>query len=252
MSARPLGLGLLGADLLFIGWVTSLAFPFRPEGPSLGLRIQPETPSPVRRVPAHEPGPARVLEVRDRRVLADTDSGRRAFGTGELLPDGRLVVGFEGETARLFDGAQIVVGSTDDQGWTAVEDFELPPPLSPELPPLSEALQAAALDTFDSIIVDPGSAQLAVDALLDAGEVIAPVLGRRLGGRTLCVAQFVLPDGRVVAPPDDGVLVLVLLEALTGRRYGDVSSLEDPIERAEIEATWAGMLGVQLGPQSSR
>ena len=248
MSPRLLGLSLLLGVLVFISWVLlsipGLSAPAAaPEGLApLALRVPPETPSAVERVPSHEPGPARVLEVEGDRLRVETASGERLYAAGELLPDGRVVVGFDGGRVRIFDGERILSGS--GEAWTPVEDFELPPAWGPEFPPLSEGLKRAVLDTFDSILLDPSSAQLAVDALLDAGEIIVPVLGRRIGRRRACCAQFVLPDGRVVAPRDEGALVLVLLEALTGRHFGDPSQVRDPIEREELVATWSAVLGL--------
>jgi len=252
MSARAFGLALLLGVSAFILWVLAAIPVSRAPGPApetpLALRVPPETPSPVKRIPSHEPGPARVLGVEGARLRVETGSGERLYAAGELLPDGRVVVGFEGGESRVFDGERILRGT--DEGWTEVEDFELPPAWGTELPPLSEGLKTAVLDTFDAILLDPSSAQLAVDALLDAGEVIVPVLGQRIGGRRACTAQFVLPDGRVVAPRDEGALVLVLLEALTGRRFGDPTKTRDPIEREELEATWSAVLG--LDPPESQ
>lgn len=263
----PLITTLTGVALVVVGAVRSASGPSpdraTPE-PALVVSLVPLQPAvlppPVRRVP---PGLDLESEERptlvgvawseaweDRRVVLAHRADERAYAIGDLVPGGDAVVSIARDAVVLSRG-DVVVRLDPDGAESVVEDFPLADPWTgaqfDPAAPVDPELEAAVYETLALFRAgDARTAQVAMDALVGAAELIVPYLIRRADSlEPLPAPRVELPDGRVVAPRWEGAVAQAALEAITGQRFGDVLH-PDATEAAVIDAArdWRSWLGI--------
>jgi len=263
-AAFPAILALLGLAPVAAGLVRAArpraALPAGSPAVGRGEELVPLAPSPlppaVRRIPPgldlDAPAAPELVAVRaaerweSRRALIRVRGEIRAFAVGDFVPGGALVVAIDDARALLSRDDHVVelgVGASA----VVAEDFPLAEARPHRTFAPDPALEAAVDDTLALLHVgEPRTTQVAVDALVEAGEIIVPYLVRRAGRMaTLPGVRFRLPDGRGLAPRYEGAAVQAILEAITGQRFGDV--FEPDASRAQIAsaaAAWASWSGV--------
>ena len=234
-----------------------------PAGPeSRGLGLAPFAPavlpSPARRVPpdvdldAEDP-PELVGVVwadawDDRRALLRWRDDVRAYAVSDFVPGGDVVVGIARDAVTLSRGDTVVRLSKDGVA-QVVEDFPLADRTwtgEAAAPPDPE-LEAAVYETLALLqLGEPATAQVAMNALVEAGELVVPYLVRRADDlQPLPPLQLSLPDGRVFSPRWEAVAAQAALEAITGQRFGDVLAPDVTVDRVlDAAAAWRSWLGL--------
>jgi hypothetical protein len=183
-------------------------------------------------------------EWENRRALFRRGEEVRAFAIGDLVgPD--VVVGIEREAARLSRG-QVIVRVTAAGAAEVVEAFAHADAARSWSVTEDPELRDAVFETL-ALLRDPEPrrAQVAVHALIQAGEAIVPYLALRAASLTpLPGWALALPDGRHVAPTREGVAVQAVLEVITGQRFGDVlDGTASDTEVLDAGAAWVAGLG---------
>jgi hypothetical protein len=184
----------------------------------------------------------------DRRALLRWGEDVRAYAVSDLIPGGDVVVGIARETVTLSRGDTVVELSRDGST-RVIEDFPLADRAltgGPAAPPDPE-LEAAVYETLELLqLGEPGTSQLAMNAIFEAGELVVPYLVRRADNlQPLPPVQLDLPDGRTFSPRWEAVAALAALEVITGQRFGDVMAPgATPEQVLEAAATWRSWLGL--------
>jgi hypothetical protein len=248
------GLAGLGSTLGFTGWVGASAVS-PPPGTPHRLRPPPGyvAPQPERHPPLGSDA-ARTIRLvgvdgdstwRDRRALISADGAEpRAYAPGEMLPDQSLLTAVRSDGIDVFTPDDVVLRWPLHGEPEVQEDFHVPESTTvSRRRETSAELRDAVLETLElARSGDSDIAQLAFDALLDAGEPVIDVLLLRVASEVrLAWVSVELPDGRVYTPPTEGGFVMLLLEAITGHRVpggdGDRSS------RQAAAVRWLAYLG---------
>ncbi|MGF1511199.1 MAG: hypothetical protein ACFB9M_17030 [Myxococcota bacterium] len=178
----------------------------------------------------------------------------RAFAIGDVLPDGSILTAIRPSHIEVYTPEDRIErwpvrdGSRGLAARTLVEAFESSSPLAQTGPagPLPDDLVRIVFETLALLRSgDVEASQMAFDALMDAGEPIVPVLLRRVDSlERLPGVPITLPDGRQWTPVWEGLVVQVVLQSITGHRFGDPLA-ERIDERRALEAArkWELFLG---------
>lgn len=264
-AAFPAAVTGLGFGLVVAGALASA----RPEpGPSTrapaprGRELAPFTPAvlpqPARRVPPDVEldadaspelvGIAWADAWDDRRALLAWRDEVRAYAVSDFVPGGDVVVGIAADAVTLSRGDTVVRLSKAGVA-EVVEDFPLAerPRIGRPAPPPDPELEAAVYETLALLqLGEPATSQVALDALVDAGEAVVPYLVQRADSlQRLPPMQLRLPDGRHFSPRWEAVAAQAALEAITGQRFGDVLAPDVTGDRVlDAAAAWRSWLGL--------
>jgi hypothetical protein len=187
----------------------------------------------------------------DRRALFRWQDDVRAYAVADSLPGGEVILAIAPDRVRISSG-ETVVELAKDGAAQVIEDFPLADqPLGPrfetQVAPPDPELEAAVYDTLALLqLGEPQTAQVAIDALVGAGEAIVPFLVRRADSlQRFPAVQVNLPDGRRLSPRWEGVAAQAALEAITGQRFGDVLAADVTAEEMlDAAGSWRSWLGL--------
>ncbi len=171
----------------------------------------------------------------------------RAYAIGDLVPGGAAVVAIHPAAVDLAH-VDHQVYRLSRQTYAVIEDFPLAVrPRARRLPPPAPGLREAVEETLAMARgPDAGSAQVAVDALVEAGEPVVRFLAEKAGSLVALPGWTVrLPGGQEAAPTLEGALAQAILEGITGQRFGDVLAPDvlpsEVVASAEDWASWLGL-----------
>lgn len=251
-GTRPVGAEVGGAGKPALGTP-----PFEP--PPLAPFTPSTIPEPARVVPRGlvlEPGAAPELvgvqwadAWEDRRALFRRNDDVRAYAVTDSLPGGEVLLSISPDGVTVSRDDSVVRLSSAGEV-EVVEDFPMADRrdgFESRAAPVDPELEAAVYETLALLqLGEPETAQLALDALVAAGEAVVPFLVQRADSlQSLPSVQVDLPDGRSFSPRWEGVAAQAALEAITGQRFGDVLAtdvtLEQILDAAESWRSWLGL-----------
>jgi hypothetical protein len=207
---------------------TVVAEPFAP-----GLRLARSHMSPV--------WEDRRAEIEDR-----TKGDVRGYAIGDLLPHGSLLVGISTTTADIMVGDTHLVRLYDDGRIEPMEDLSKAEiggitPVSGRAsdPDEEDKIRLALIDARSD---DPTTVQTAIDQLIAGGDpvidLLMPYVDSMIPVRS---AEYAFPSGSELQarPKVLGEIVMLVLERITGQKFGDATreDLADE-ERAQMARSW--------------
>jgi hypothetical protein len=184
---------------------------------------------------------------RRRAEIEDRTSGEsRTYAIGDLLPHGSLLVGISTTTADIMVGDAHLVRLHEDGRIEPIEDLSkaeiggiVPVKGAAADPVDSDKVRLALIDVRGD---DPTQVQAAIDELIAGGdpavEILMPQVDSLLPVRQ---AEYAFPSGSELQarPKVLGEIVMLVLERITGQKFGDVAKeeLKDE-ERRRIARAW--------------
>lgn len=180
-----------------------------------------------------------------RAELEDKTSGDvRAYAIGDLLPHGSLLVGITEKSADIMVADTHLVRLWVDGKLERLHDLTQPiaKPLKVARdldPDYEDQIRVALVDLRSD---DPSVVQAAIDALIDAGDPALELLVPQVDSLApVRAAEYSFPAGGALQarPRTAGVMVMLILEKITGQTFGDLTkeTLTDT-EARQIASAW--------------
>ncbi len=186
---------------------------------------------------------------RAHRALIYDQKGKdtRKYAIGDLLPHGNLLVGIKEQSIDILVGDAELVRLSIDAVPRSLTDFSegrgsLPKRKAAKLS--QEFIQVAHQAVADTLQSDPQSVQAAIDALIEAGDPAVEILVQYMDSRKeVWPHSYAFPTGSdgLRRPQNQGALILCILEAVTGKSFGDPTVAEDLPEVLALWEEWWGL-----------
>jgi hypothetical protein len=195
-------------------------------------------------------------QARRARIEDRASSVVRAYSIGDLLPRGSLLVGISTKSADIMVGDAHLVRLYDDGRIEALRDLSAIEPYTPTEvkipidPDYEDKLRLALIDAGGE---DPARVQKAIDQMIAAGDPGLDLLIPQVDSMVPLVdGEYEFPSGSEVKkrPRVLGELIMLVLERITGQRFGDATKegLTDEGRRAIAEA-WKRWWGAGSGEE---
>jgi hypothetical protein len=184
-------------------------------------------------------------QLRRARIEDRTSHAVRAYSIGDLLPKGALLVGISTKSADIMVGDKHLVRLHDDGHVEALNDLselELDVPTEVKVPIDPDYADKLRLALIDARGDDPAVVQQAIDRMIAAGDPGIDLLIPHVDSTApVHEAEYAFPSGSELKkrPRVMGEMVMLILERITGQRFGDATKegLTDE-ERRGIAAAW--------------